>query len=242
MVKKQKKKSGKRQVRKDRKKRPMKQDWEQTWENRMLVHILSSKFPVTASQLHGEIGIAQPIAFKILIKLKELECVKISDQEDKLGPKRVWYAPTLWGLYYTCFMEFGIRTGTVDERIRKTTTLQKFDAIYDRWIMNPVFSDSVSVLVFPEYGIGSKEVKEALKDYCELVIKSQEAYEELKNELPMYWRNMIGAAVVHQREPEYYENVTKRLYKYLKTIKDEIDSVISNAEKFSKTKEEKQEK
>jgi hypothetical protein len=243
LVKKQKKKSGKRQVRKDRKKRPMKQDWEQTWENRILVHILSSKYPVTASQLHGEIGIAQPIAFKILIKLKELECVKVSDQEDKLGPKRVWYAPTLWGLYYTCFMEFGIRTGTVDERIRKITTLQKFDAIYDRWIMNPVFSESVSDFVLPEYGIANKEVKDALKEYCKLAIKSQEAYEEVKNELSMEWRNMIGGAVVSQREPEYYMNTMKQLSKYIIPIRQEIDAVFKKTDELSnQLKYEKQKK
>ena len=87
---------------------------------------------------------AQPIAFKILKNLQELGCVEISDEEQKLGPKRVYYAPTISCLYYTCFMEYSRKTGkTTDERIKKTTTFQKFDAIINQWMPHPVFNKSL---------------------------------------------------------------------------------------------------
>ena len=229
MAKKQ-KKSGKRQVRKARKKRST----NKTWEDQILVHILSSKYPVTASQLQAEIGMAQPIAFKILKNLQELGCVEISDEEQKLGPKRVYYAPTINCLYYACFMEYSGKTGkTTDERIRKTPTFQKFDIIYDRWIKHPVFSESVSELVVPEQGIAHKEVRDALKEYCKLIIKCQEMYEEVRNDLGMYWRNLIGSAIVAQREPDYYKNTIKQIYKYIIPVKTEIDSFASKTEEVT---------
>jgi ribosomal protein S25 len=223
LIKKQKKKSGKRQVRTS-----------QNWEGRILVHILSAKYPVTASQLQAEIGIKQPIAFKILKELQKLGCVKVSDEEKKLGPKRVYYAPTINCLYYACFMEYSGKTGkTTDERIRKTPTFQKFDIIYDRWIKHPVFSESVSELVVPEQGIAHKEVRDALKEYCKLIIKCQEAYEEVRNDLGMYWRNLIGSAIVAQREPDYYKNTIKQIYKYIIPVKTEIDSFASKTEEVT---------
>ena len=230
MVKKQKKKSSKRQVRTS-----------QNWESRILVHILSAKYPVTASQLQAEIGIKQPIAFKILKSLHELGCIKVFDVEEKYGPKRVYYAPTIDCLYYTCFMEYSRKTGkTADEKIRKTPTFQKFDIIYDRWIKHPVFLESVSELVVPEQGIAHKEVIDALKEYCKLIIKCQEAYEGTRNNLGMYWRNLIGSIVVKHREPEYYKNTIKQIYKYIIPVKTEIDSFASKTEEvISEYKNEK---
>ena len=223
MVKKQKKKSSKRQVRTS-----------QNWEVRILGHILSAKYPVTASQLQAEIGIKQPIAFKILKSLQELGCVEVSDEEQKLGPKRVYYAPTISCLYYTCFMEYSRKTGkTTDEKIRKTPTFQKFDIIYDWWIKHPVFLESVSELVVPEQGIAHKEVRDALKEYCKLIIKCQEAYEETRNDLGMYWRNVIGSTVVKHREPEYYKNTIKRIYKYIIPVKAAIDTFTSKTEELA---------
>ena len=230
MVKKQKKKSSKRQVRTS-----------QNWEVRILGHILSAKYPVTASQLQAEIGIKQPIAFKILKSLHELGCIKVFDVEEKYGPKRVYYAPTINCLYYACFMEYSGKTGkTTDERIRKTTTFQKFDIIYDGWLKHPVFLESVSELVVPEQGIAHKEVRDALKEYCKLIIKCQEAYEETRNDLGMCWRNVIGSTVVKHREPEYYKNTIKQIYKYITPVKNEIDSFASKTEEvISEYKNEK---
>jgi ribosomal protein S25 len=223
LVKKQKKKSSKRQVRTS-----------QNWESRILVHILSAKYPVTASQLQAEIGIKQPIAFKILKSLHELGCIKVFDVEEKYGPKRVYYAPTIDCLYYTCFMEYSRKTGkTTDEKIGKTPTFQKFDIIYDRWIKHPVFLESVSELVGPEHGIAHKEVRDALKEHCKFSIKCQEAYEEVKNDLGMFWKNMIGSSVVRQREPTYHENTVKRLYKYLLPFKTEIDYFTSKTKELA---------
>ena len=206
----------------------------QNWESQILVNILSAKYPVTASHLSAEIGMAQPIAFKILKSLQELGCVEVSDEEQKLGPKRVYYAPTISCLYYTCFMEYSQIAGkTTDERIGKTTTFQKFDAIIDRWIKHPVFLESVSELVVPEQGIAHKEVRDALKEYCKLLIKSQEAYDEVKNDLGMYWRHLIGASIVAQREPGYHKNTVKRLYKYLLPFKTEIDYFTSKTKELA---------
>ena len=226
MVKKQKKKSSKRQVRTS-----------QNWEVRILGHILSAKYPVTASQLQAEIGIKQPIAFKILKSLQELGCVKVSDEEQKLGPKRVYYAPTIDCLYYTCFMEYSGKTGkTTDERIKKTTTFQKFDAIIDRWIKNPVFSKSLSQLVDINSLTDkskSKDVMDALKEHCKFSIKWQEAYEEVRNDLGMFWKNMIGSNLVFQREPEYHKNTVKRLYKHILPFKTEIEAFASKTEELA---------
>ena len=233
MLAKKQKKSGKRQVRKARKKRST----NKTWEDQILVHILSSKYPVTASQLQSEIGMAQPIAFKILKNLQELGCVEISDEEQKLGPKRVYYAPTISCLYYTCFMEYEGLTGkTTDERIRKTSTFQKFDTIIDRWIKHPVFSKSLSQVVDINNLTDkskSKDVMDSLKEHCKLLIKSQEAYDEVKNDLGMGWRHLIGGSIVAQREPEYHKNTVKRLYKYIIPIKAEIDAFASRTEELA---------
>ena len=226
MVKKQKKKSSKRRVRTS-----------QNWEGRILVHILSAKYPVTASQLQAEIGIKQPIAFKILKSLHELGCIKVFDVEEKYGPKRVYYAPTIDCLYYTCFMEYEGLTGkTTDERIRKTSTFQKFDTIIDRWIKHPVFSKSLSQVVDINNLTDkskSKDVMDSLKEHCKLLIKSQEAYDEVKNDLGMGWRHLIGGSIVAQREPEYHKNTVKRLYKYIIPIKAEIDAFASRTEELT---------
>lgn len=217
------------------KKRHTKHHGEKFWENRVLVYILSSKVPVNASELQGEMGIAQPIAFKILNKLEEMECVRIFDKEDKLGPKRVWYAPTLWCLYYTCFMEFAIRPGNTAQRIEKTTTFQNFDEVFDRWITNPVFFQSVLGFVDQkdlDDASKSKEVKQALREHCELAIRSQEAYEEVKNDLPLPWRNMIGGAVIAERDSKYYMDTIKRISKYIIPIQKEMDGLEAKTREF----------
>ena len=225
MVKKQKKKSSKRQVRTS-----------QNWESRILMHILSAKYPVTASHLSAEIGMAQPIAFKILKNLQELGCVEISDEEQKLGPKRVYYAPTISCLYYTCFMEYSRKTGkTTDERIKKTTTFQKFDAIINQWMPHPVFNKSLWEILDASSAAKteSSEVMDALKEHCKLLIKCLEAYEEVKNDLGMYWRYLIGGAMVARKEPVYHKNTIKRLYKYIKPVKAEIDTFASKTEELA---------
>ena len=85
---------------------------------------------------------AQPIAFKILKNLQEIGCVDIADEEQKLGPKRVYYAPTINCLYYACFMECSGKTGkTTDERIKKITTFQKFEEIIDRFFIGKFTRD-----------------------------------------------------------------------------------------------------
>ena len=209
----------------------------QNWESQILVYILSAKYPLTASHLSAEIGMAQPIAFKILKNLQELGCVEVSDEEQKLGPKRVYYAPTISCLYYTCFIEYSQIAGkTTDERIKKTTTFQKFDAIIDQWMSHPVFNKSLWEIVDVKSLIGktdSSEVMDALKEHCKLLIKCQEAYEEVKNDLGMYWRTIIGGAVVNDREPEYHKNTIKRLYKYIKPVKAEIDAFTSKTEELA---------
>ena len=109
----------------------------------------------------------------------------------------------------------------------------KFDIIYDRWIKHPVFLESVSELVGPEHGIAHKEVRDALKEYCKLIIKCQEAYEETRNNLGMYWRNLIGSIVVSHREPDYYKNTIKQIYKYIIPVKTEIDTFASKTEELA---------
>ena len=73
----------------------------------------------------------------------------------------------------------------------------------------------------------------ALKEYCKLLIKSQEAYDEVKNDLDMYWRNLIGSYYVAQREEKYYKNTINRLYKFILPLKQELDSIASKAKEFS---------
>ena len=60
----------------------------------------------------------------------------------------------------------------------------------------------------------SKDVMDALKEHCKLLIKCQEAYEEVKNDLGMYWRTIIGGAVVNDREPEYHKNTIVQMLKH----------------------------
>ena len=105
--------------------------------------------------------------------------------------------------------------------------------IFDRWIKHPVFLESVSELVVPEQGIMHKEVRDALKEHCKLIIKFQEAYDEVKNDLGFYWKNIIGGSLVSQREPEYHKNTMKRLYKYIKPVKAEIDMFSSKVEELA---------
>ena len=169
--------------------------------------------------------------------LKEIGCVDIADEEQELGPKRVYYAPTISCLYYTCFTEYTQRTEkTTDERIKKTTTFQKFDAIINQWMSHPVFNKSLWEILDVNSLTGkteSSEVMDALKEHCKLLIKCQEAYEEVKNDLGMYWRYLIGGSVVAQREPGYHKNTIKRLYKYIKPVKAEIDAFASKTEELA---------
>ena len=82
---------------------------EKTQENRIIMHILTASYPVTAWQIQAETSIKQPIAFKILKTLEENGCVVIIDEQEAAelsegrGPKRVWYKPTLYCIYFMCY-------------------------------------------------------------------------------------------------------------------------------------------
>ena len=232
MVKKQKKKSDKRKVKKDRKKPAGKQNWEMN----LLVCLLSNGYPMTASQMQGELGIKQPIAFKILKKLKEDELVKVYEKKE-LGPKRVYFAPTIGCLYYTAMLEYSLIQGkTVDERIERTGTFMRFGKIISLWRDNPIFEESLSTIIDVDSLSNesiSDEILEAMKEYGKAYIRYQEAFEEEKNELPDHLKNLIGAAIVTRRDPETQRRINKLLYKHIITFRDEADSFTTRAKELS---------
>ena len=57
--------------------------------------------------------------------------------------------------------------------------------------------------------------------------------EETRNNLGMYWRNLIGSIVVSHREPDYYKNTIKQIYKYIIPVKTEIDTFASKTEELA---------
>ena len=237
MAKKQKKKSDKPKGHKGQKKpRPK---GSVNWEWRILVCLLSNGHPMTASQMQGELKMKNyGLAFKILKKLKEENYIEISEQEN-LGPTRVFFAPTITCLYYTAFLEYSLTTGkTVEERISKNGTFKKFDRIVAQWLTNTVFLESLSKLVNPNDLTGdsskSVEVLDAMKEYGKAYIRYQTAYEEIKNDLPDYFKNLIGAAMLTKRDPKLQVKINGLLYKHIIPFRGEADSFVSRVDELSK--------
>jgi len=181
----------------------------------MLLYIVQQGNPVSAYQAKNALGMNQPTARNICIRLEREGFLAVYKKEKK-GRKKLMYGPKWQGLLFLC--------GS-NSKMHK-----EMDTILDGWFTNPKFREILEEDYGPVVTKNPEKAKTLVKKLVRHIIRSMEEFDNMTDDEYEVWRLVAGQTLYIAKHPTEAENV-REFYQHVKFYKDNTDQAIATNEK-----------
>ena len=178
----------------------------------MLLYIVQQGNPVSAYQAKNALGMNQPTARNICIRLEQDGYLAVYEKEKK-GRRKLLYGPTWNGLISLC----GLNPKMHNE----------MDTILDGWFTNPKFIE----ILKEDYGeVVTKDpshAKTLVKRLILHLVRSLDEFDKITDTEYEAWRLITGQQLLIAKYPAELKNV-KEFYQYVKFYRNNTDRAQAN--------------